>query len=72
MQTFNKRKNNEGFVMKIVIIVIALVFVKYYFEFDLVAWYNSPTGQKYVGTIWEMIKGFYGWVDNYVRTKWFS
>ncbi len=63
---------NQGFVVKIVVIVIALVFIKYYFDFDIVEWYNSPTGQKYVGTIWEMIKSFYIWVDNYVRTKWFS
>jgi hypothetical protein len=67
-----KRQNNEGFVVKIVIIVVALVFVKYYFEIDIVEWYNSPMGQKYVGTIWEMIKGFYVWVDNYVSNKWFS
>ncbi len=72
MQTYNNTKHNEGFVVKIVIIVVALVFVKYYFEIDIVEWYNSPAGQKYVGWIWNMIKDFYGFVDNYVRTKWFS
>lgn len=65
-------KKQDGYIIQIVVIVIALVFIKYYFEFDIVEWYNSPTGQKYVGTIWNLIKDFYTWVDNYVRTKWFS
>jgi hypothetical protein len=62
----NKQK---GFVLKIVLIVVALVFVKYYFDIDIVEWYKSPSGQKYVGWIWTMIKDFYNWVDNYARTK---
>ncbi len=66
-----KASKNQGFIMRIVIIVIALIFVKYYFDIDIVAWYNSPSGQKYVGWIWTMIKDFYNWVDNYARTKFF-
>ncbi|KND49386.1 MAG: hypothetical protein AB198_02825 [Parcubacteria bacterium C7867-003] len=68
----NTSKRNEGFVVKIVVIVIALVFVKYYFDIDIVEWYNSPSGQKYVGWIWTMIKDFYNFVDTYVRNKFFS
>lgn len=62
-------KKNQGFIMKIVIIIIALIAVKYYFQFDIVEWYNSESGQKYVGWIWTMIKDFYNWVDNYARTN---
>jgi hypothetical protein len=65
----NNIQADRGFIMKIVVIVIALVFVKYYFDIDIVEWYKSPAGQKYVGWIWTMIKDFYNWVDNYARTK---
>ncbi len=64
-----KPRTNQGFVVKIVLIIVALIFVKYYFHIDIVEWYKSPTGQKYVGSIWNMIKDFYNWADNYARTK---
>lgn len=60
-------KNNQGFVMRIVLIVIALVAVKYYFHIDIVEWYNSESGQKYAGWIWTMIKDLYFWVDSLFR-----
>ncbi len=63
------KRNQDGYIVKIVLIVVALVAVKYYFHFDIVEWYNSPTGQKYVGTIWEAIKAFYMWVDQLFRSK---
>ncbi len=64
----NKFKGGEkGFIKTILLIVVGLVAVKYIFHIDIVEWYNSPVGQKYAGTIWNLIKSFYFWVDSMFR-----
>lgn len=59
--------NNKGFITKIIVIVVALVALKYYLDFDIVEWVKSPTGQKIVGPVWNFIKAGYeivkGWVS---------
>ncbi len=57
----------KGFVMKIVLIVVALVALKFYFDFDVIEWIKSPIGQKIVGPIWDFFKAGYeiikGWLS---------
>lgn len=70
MQNFNKintQKGERGFIKTIILVVVGIVAVKYIFDIDIIEWYNSPTGQKYAGTVWNLIKDFYFWVDSLFR-----
>lgn len=60
-------KSNQGFIVKIVIIIIAIIALKYYFHWDLISWINSPNAHKYYDPIWAGVKTFYSWLDNLVR-----
>jgi hypothetical protein len=62
------RQNREdGFIAKIVRIIVALIALKYYFHFDFIEWLKSPSGQNIVGPTWSVIKSFYDWLDNLVK-----
>ncbi len=64
----SKKNDNKGFIGKIIVIVIALVFVKYAFHFDVLEYLKTPEAQKVIGPIWTAIKAFYAWADNLVRS----
>lgn len=61
-------KNNEGFIKKIILIVIALIALKYYLGFDLLEWAKSPEGQSFIAPVIQIIKSFYVWADGVVRS----
>jgi len=61
-------KTNEGLIMRVVLIIIAIVALKYFLHFDLIAWINSEAGQKVIQPIWNLIKSFYFWVENFFRS----
>lgn len=67
MQKNLRKRGDGGYIKQVILIVVALVAVKYIFHIDIVAWYNSPEGQKYAGTVWNLIKDFYFWVDSLFR-----
>ncbi|GEM_PF-2890535 len=60
-------KNNRGFIAKIVLIIVALIALKYLFHFDVIEYLKSPQAQKYIGPVWSIIKSFYNWLDDLVR-----
>lgn len=62
-----KTKYNEGFISKIVLIIIGLILVKYYFHFDIIEWIKSDAGQKIFGPIIHYTKAFYNYIDNLVK-----
>lgn len=61
-------KRNQGFVAKIVLIVISLIAIKYYFHFDIIEWIKSDSGQKVFGPIIHYTKLFYNFLDNLVSS----
>lgn len=62
---------NSGYITRIVLIIIALVFIKYYFDFDVVEWFKTPKIQKYVDLVWQATKNTYNWFDK-IFSGWFS
>ncbi len=60
-------KRNEGFILKIVLIIVALVLLKYFLHFDVIEYLKTPQAQKVIGPIWTAIKAFYNWLDTLVR-----
>lgn len=55
-------QKDQGFIMRIVLLVVALIALKYYLDFDLIEWLKSPAVQKIIIPIWNFIKNIYSWV----------
>ena len=54
---------NSGFVTQIILIIVALVLVKYIFHFDIVVWFQTPGPQHIIQTVWGYVTSIYNWVD---------
>jgi len=60
-------KTNEGFIGKVLLIIVALLALKYYLDFDILEWAKSPEGQSFLAPLIQIIKIFYVWADGVVR-----
>lgn len=60
-------KKNEGFIMKIVLLIVAVIALKYFLHFDIIEWIKSPEVQKIIQPVISFIKSIYNWLDNFVR-----
>jgi hypothetical protein len=63
-----KKSNQDGFIGKILLVIVALLAVKYYLHFDLLEWAKSPEGQSVIAPLIQIIKSFYVWADGVVRS----
>jgi hypothetical protein len=64
------KKNNTsegGFIMKIVLLIVAIIALKYFLDFDLIEWFKSDKVQAVIQPVWTLIKDIYAWLDNFVR-----
>lgn len=59
-------KKDRGFVVRILLVIVALIALKYYFHFDLIEWIKSEQGQKIIGPVWSIVKSVYYWLDGLV------
>lgn len=62
-------KKDEGFIVKIALIIVAIVALKYAFDIDVIEWVKSEQGQKIIQPFWSFIKNIYEWVDGLFRNK---
>ncbi|MES3004681.1 MAG: hypothetical protein V4690_01055 [Patescibacteria group bacterium] len=63
-----KNKNNEGgFIMKIVLLIAAIIALKVFLDFDLIAWLQSEAVMQYVRPVIDWLKEAYYWLDEFVR-----
>lgn len=61
-------KRDEGFIKQVILIIIALIAIKYYFHFDMLEWAKSPEGQSFMAPLLSVIKILYLWCDMAVRS----
>ena len=61
-----KAVREKGFVTTVILIVVALIAVKYALHFDLVEYLKSPGPQKIIMNTWNWIKSLYASVDHFV------
>ncbi|MSU45042.1 MAG: hypothetical protein EXS47_00195 [Candidatus Zambryskibacteria bacterium] len=61
-------KTSEGFIGKVLLIIVAILFAKYYFDFDVLVWAKSPEEQSFIAPLISIIKQFYVWADGVVRS----
>lgn len=61
-------QSERGFIGKVLLIIVAILFAKYYFDFDILAWAKSPEGQSFIAPLIQIIKSFYVWADEVVRS----
>lgn len=66
MEKRRKSNNQKGFVTTIVLIIVALVALKYAFHFDLVEYLKSPEPQSIISKIINWIKLIYNWIDKII------
>lgn len=61
-------KKDEGFIVRIILVIVAIVALKYAFDIDVIEWFKSEQGQKIVQPLWNFIKNIYEWIDNLFRS----
>ncbi len=49
------RRFNQGFIGTIVIILVAIVLLKFWFHFDIFTWFQKPEVKEFFGKIWSVI-----------------
>jgi ABC-type phosphate transport system permease subunit len=50
------KNQNSGFIYKIVLVIVALVLLKYFLNFDVIEFFRSPSFQNFFGPIWQNVK----------------
>ena len=60
-----KNKNNqEGFITTIILVIVALIALKYLLNFDVIAYIKSPGPQKTIQMVWGYAKAIYTWIHD--------
>lgn len=60
-------KNNRGFIGRIILLIVAIIALKYFLDFDIIEWIKSPEVQEVIVPIINFFKSIYFWLDNFVR-----
>ncbi len=66
----NNRKpipKNQGFVTRIVLVIVAIIAIKYYYHFDTIEFIKSDKVQAVIQPIIHNVVTFYNWLDNLVK-----
>jgi hypothetical protein len=63
-----KFQNNRGFIGRVILLIIAVIALKYFLNFDIIDWFKSPEGQKLVQPVVTFIVNIYNWLDGFVKT----
>ncbi len=58
---------NDGFIGKILLIIVAIVLAKYFLHFDFIEWIRTSEAKRIIDPIVSLIKAIYTWLDNFVR-----
>ncbi|MCX6701976.1 MAG: hypothetical protein NTX96_02150 [Candidatus Zambryskibacteria bacterium] len=61
-------KNNQGFIGRIILLIIAVIALKYFLNFDIIDWFKSPEGQKIIQPLVIFLTNIYKWLDGFVKT----
>lgn len=60
-------EKNRGFIGRIILLIIAVIALKYFLNFDIIEWLKSPEVQAVLMPIINFFKNIYLWFDNFVR-----
>ena len=60
------KEKKQGFVKTVILIIIALIALKYAFHFDVIEYLKSPGPQKIITDVWNWIKSAYNWLDSFI------
>ena len=65
--TFNGMKNNQGFIGRIILLIIAVIALKYFLHFDIIEWFKSSKAQEIIQPTIAFFKTIYFWLDDLIR-----
>lgn len=60
-------KNNKGFIGRIILLIIAVIALKYFLHFDIIEWLKSPQAQEIIQPTITFVKTVYTWLDGVVK-----
>jgi hypothetical protein len=60
-------KTDQGLILRVILIIVAIVALKYFLHFDLISWIKSPAGEKILIPIWTVVKNIYFWVEDFFK-----
>lgn len=63
----NKKTSESGFIKQILLVIIALIALKYFLHFDVIEWIKSDQGQKIFGPIVRFTINTYNFIDSLVK-----
>jgi len=62
MENYSNRQ--RGIVSEIILILVALIALKFFFNFDIVAYLKGPTPQKVIQESFNYLKEIYMWLHD--------
>jgi hypothetical protein len=62
-----KIENNKGFIGRIILLVLGVIALKYFLNFDLIAYFRSPEFQTMIQPLVDILTQIYNWLDMVVR-----
>lgn len=65
---FSNSINERGFIGRIVLLIIAVIALKYFLNFDIIEWFKSPKAQEIIQPTINFIKTVYDWLDGLVKS----
>lgn len=62
-----EKSSQKGFIKTMIIIVIALIFVKFYFHIDPITFFTSSQFLEVIKTFKLFFISFYNWLDGIIK-----
>jgi hypothetical protein len=59
--------NNRGFIGRLILLIIAIIALKYFINFDILEYLKSPEFGKLIQPIMDFLIKIYHYIDDFVR-----
>ncbi len=61
-------KTNKGFIGRIILLIAAIIALKYFLNFDIIEWLRSSKAQELIQPTITFFKTIYVWLDGLVKS----
>ena len=64
----NNISKNKGFIGEVILLIVAIIALKYFLNFDIIDWLKSSKAQEIIQPAINFFKTFYAWLDGLVKS----
>ena len=57
-----------GFIGRIILLIVAVIALKYFLNFDIIAWIRSPEVWDRIKPLFSIVIQLYNWLDETIRS----